>query len=48
MGVIWNLVAHSHLVVTLGKGLLKLVKGTLHSNFGLIGLDRVMSFFGIN
>lgn len=47
MGIIWNLLAHTHLVVAIGKTLLKLGKGLIHSNFGLIGLDRVMSFFGM-
>jgi hypothetical protein len=48
MSIIVNLLSHVHLFVTIGKTLLKIVKGALHSNFGLIGLDRVMSFFGIN
>jgi hypothetical protein len=48
MKFIWNLVAHSHLVVTVCKTLLKLGKGLLHSNLGFLGLDRVFSFFGWN
>jgi hypothetical protein len=47
MGFIWNLFSHANLVLTAGRGILKILKGLSHSNFGLIGLDRVMSFFGL-
>ncbi len=47
MRAIISLVSHFHLFSTVGKTILKIGKGLLHSNFGLIGLDRILSHFGI-
>ena len=47
MGLIFTAIANLH-VVTLGiKAVGRIVKMVAHTNFGLIGLDRAMSWFGI-
>jgi hypothetical protein len=47
MGMIFTAIANLH-VVTLGiKAVGRIVKMVAHTNFGLIGLDRAMSWFGI-
>ncbi len=45
--MIFTAIANLH-VVTLGiKAVGRIVKMVAHTNFGLIGLDRAMSWFGI-
>ncbi|MCX6451103.1 MAG: hypothetical protein NTZ31_05305 [Actinobacteria bacterium] len=47
MGMIFSAITNLH-VITLGmKAVGRIVKMVAGSNFGLIGLDRAMSWFGI-
>ena len=47
MGLFLNAVAKLHLVSVAAKAVGRVVKMVAHSNFGLIGLDRVMSWLGL-
>lgn len=41
-------IAHLHTLEVAGRWLLKAVHAISHSNFGLLGIDRLLSHLGIN
>ena len=47
MGAIIKLVTNLHVVTVAIKAVGRVVKMIAHTNFGLIGLDRAMSWLGI-
>ena len=47
MGAIIRLVTNLHVVTVAIKAVGRVVKMIAHTNFGLIGLDRAMSWLGI-
>ena len=47
MGAIIRLVTNLHVVTVVIKAVGRVVKMVAHTNFGLIGLDRAMSWLGI-
>lgn len=47
MGAIIRLVTNLHVVTVAIKAVGRVVKMVAHTNFGLIGLDRAMSWLGI-
>jgi hypothetical protein len=48
MGLIFKIITNLHVVTVAAKAVARVGKVLLHSNFGLLGLDRVLSWFGIN
>jgi hypothetical protein len=47
-GTIFSVISNLH-IFTLGiKAVARIGKIIAHSNFGLLGLDRAMSWFGLN
>ena len=47
MGSLIQLVTNLHIVTVAIKAVGRVVKMMAHTNFGLIGLDRAMSWLGI-
>ena len=48
MSFLVKVITNFHLVHVAAKAVGRVVKVILHSNFGLIGLDHVMGWFGLN
>jgi hypothetical protein len=48
LGVLFRIITNLHVVSVAVKAVARAGKVLLHSNFGLIGLDRVLSWFGLN
>jgi len=44
----FRVIAHLHTLEVAGRWLLKGGHALMHSNFGLLGIDRLLSHFGIN
>ena len=44
----FKVIAHLHSLELAGRWLLKGGQAMAHSNFGLLGIDRILSHFGIN
>ena len=48
MGAFIRIVTNLHVVSVAIKAVGRVVKMVAHSNFGLLGLDRAMSWLGLN
>ena len=47
MGTLIRIIANAHILSHAVKLVGKFVKAVAHSNFGLVGLDRVASWLGL-
>lgn len=45
---VFRLIAHVHTLEVAGRWLWRGVHAIAHSNFGLLGIDRLLSHLGIN
>jgi hypothetical protein len=44
----FRLISHLHTFEVAGRWLVRGGKALMHSNFGLLGIDRILSHFGVN
>jgi hypothetical protein len=44
---VFGLIAHLHTLEVTGRWIIRGVHAMMHSNFGLLGIDRILSHLGI-